>query len=184
MRMMRRFSVLRWGGTVASLGLLAACGFGRSGPAAAARPRPRPAPQTSAATKALAGMVDAVGPSRLDAPVNLKFIIRERPQVGQDDVIDYAVIPQAVGVERVGVVFNGVDDLTITNHGPELATVKPASGVPMFGSITIQPAKAGLYTLTAVVAVQSPDRSVVWPFSIPIIAAPGPSPAQAAAGPP
>ncbi|HVS76344.1 MAG TPA: hypothetical protein VHE11_05375, partial [Steroidobacteraceae bacterium] len=46
------------------------------------------------AAKVLAGMVDAVGPSATQAPVDLRFSIRNRPQVGQDDEIDYALIPR------------------------------------------------------------------------------------------
>jgi hypothetical protein len=68
------------------------------------------------------------------------------------------------------------------NHGPALAAVKPATGVPIFGSVTVRPDKAGLFTLTATVAVQSPTESVVWPFTIPVIAAEGP--AQTAANQP
>ena len=124
-------------------------------------------------------MVDAVGPSRGRAPVSLKFSLRERPEVGRDDQIDYAVIPEAPGLETIRVAFGSLDGLQVIGQGPATAALKPAVQVPIFGSVTIRPLKAGLYTLTAAVAVESPNRSLVWNFSIPVIA--GAGPAQTAA---
>ncbi len=158
--------------------LLCACGyFGGSHPARTAHaPAPaHPLPLEDPQAKALEGMVDAVGPSRNQPPVSLKFSIRDRPQVGQDDEIDYAVIPQVPGIETLRLAFASLNGLQVISHGPDLAAIKPAPGVPILGSITVRPAKPGLFTLTAAVAVQSPDRSVVWPFTIPVIVAEGPA---------
>lgn len=181
----RGISALRWGALLTAAGLLCACGY-FSGPQpakaahapAAAHAVPRLDPQT----KALEGMVAAVGPSRSTLPVNLMFSIHDRPQVGQDDEIDYALIPNLPGIEIVRVVFGPLSGLQVVSHGPDLAAIKPAAGVPIFGSVTVRPAKPGLFTLRAAVAVQSPDRSVVWPFTIPVIVAEGP--AQTAANRP
>ena len=117
-------------------------------------------------------------------PVELKLSIRDRPQVGKEDEVDYALVPQAAGLGSIRLVFGSVGEgLRVVNHGPSLAAVKPASGVPIFGSVTVQPVKAGLFTLTAAVAVESSTESVVvWPFTIPIIA--GEGPAQTAANRP
>ena len=117
-----------------------------------------------------------------EAPIDLRFSIRDRPQVGQEDEIDYAIIPQVAGLATIRVVFGSFGNLQVVNHGPALAGIKPASGVPIFGSVTVRPVKAGLFTLTAAVAVESPAQSVVWPFSIPVIA--GEGPAQTAANRP
>ncbi|MGH2928987.1 MAG: hypothetical protein ACRDL8_12350, partial [Solirubrobacteraceae bacterium] len=176
--------VLRWWVLPAVLGLLAACGSRGSPlhPPAHAPSKASPASLADPAAKALAGMVDAVGPSRSQAPVDLKFAIRERPQVGQDDEIDYAVVPVVPGLEAIRLVFGSVSGLKVANQAPPLVAVKPASGVPIFGSVTVRPLQSGLYTLTAVVAVQSPGQSVVWPFWIPVIA--GEGPAQTAANQP
>ena len=178
---------LRWGGLVATAGLVAACGyFGGSPPAAgahsAAKAKAHVAPRVDPAAKALAGMVEAVGPSGAQAPIDLRFSIRNRPEVGQDDEIDYAIIPQVPGLETIRLVFGSLGSLQVVSHGPELAGIKPASGVPIFGSVTVRPVKAGLFTLTAAVAVESSTQSVVWPFSIPVIA--GEGPAQTAANQP
>ena len=165
-------------------GLLAACGyFGGSqpAPAAHARPKTQVAPVDPAA-KALAGMVEAVGPSGAQAPVELRFSIRNRPQVGQEDEIDYALIPQMPGLKTVRLVFGALNGLQVVSHGPALAAIKPATGVPIFGSVTVRPVKVGLFTLTAAVAVETPSESVVWPFTIPVIT--GEGPAQTAANHP
>jgi hypothetical protein len=186
--MARTISVLRWGGLCGAVGLLAACGyFSGSNSASAllhrhARPQAHAEQPIDPAAQALAAMVEAVGPSGAQGPIELRFSIRNRPQVGEDDEVDYAVVPQVAGLDTVRIAFGSIDGLQVVNHGPALAAVKPASGVPIFGSITVRPLKAGLFTLTAAVAVESSNGSVVWPFSIPVIA--GEGPAQTAANEP
>lgn len=145
-------------------------------------PKAQVAKPEDPAAKALAGMVEAVGPSGGQPPVELRFSIRDRPQIGQEDEIDYALIPQVPGLETVRLVFGALTGLQVMSHGPTLAAIKPASGVPIFGSVTVRPIKSGLFTLTAAVAVESPGQSVVWPFTIPVIT--GEGPAQTAANHP
>ena len=179
---------MRWGALVAAAGLLAGCGyFSGSLPGAGARAAAKakahaPPPPVDPAAKALAGMVAAVAPSGAQAPIDLRFSIHDRPQVGQDDEIDYAIIPQAPGLQTIRLAFGSLDGLKVMDHGPALAAIRPAVGVPIFGSVTVRPTRAGLFTLTAAVAVESPSQSVVWPFSIPVIA--GEGPAQTAANQP
>lgn len=182
---MKSINLLRAGG-VAVLGLLAGCGYFSGSKSAAAAHAPPPealaVPAADPYAKMLAGMVDAVGPSRSQAPVNLKFSLRDRPQVGADDEIDYAVIPGVPGLQTIRVAFASFEGLQVIDRGPALAAIKPAPGVPILGSITVRPLKAGVFTLTAAVAVESQGESVVWPFSIPVIA--GDGPAQTAASQP
>jgi len=135
------------------------------------------------AAKAIAGMVEAVGPSGAQAPIELRFSIRNRPQVGEEDEIDYALIPQTPGLGTIRLVFGALNGLQVVSHGPALAAIKPATGVPIFGSVTVRPVKAGLFTLTAAVAVETPSQSVVWPFTIPVIAGDGPAQTAAARQP-
>jgi hypothetical protein len=167
-------------------GLLGACGyFGGSHPAASAHSPPKAqASQQSVdpAAKVLAGMVEAVGPSGAQAPLEFKFSIRDRPQVGQDDEIDYALVPQVAGIDTLRVVFGSIDGLDVVSQGPALAAIKPAPGVPIFGSVTVRPLKTGLFTLMAAVGVGSSSQSLVWTFRIPVIA--GDGPAQTAANRP
>ena len=182
--MPRTTSVFRWGAWLAAV-WLAGCGYwGGSQPRLPlhARPSGHAAPPVDPMAKALAGMVEAVGSSSAQAPVELRFSIRDRPQVGQEDEIDYALIPQAQGLDEIRLVFGALNGLEVVSHGPALAAIKPASGVPVFGSVTVRPVKAGLFVLTAAVGVQSPNQSVVWPFTIPVIA--GEGPAQTAANRP
>jgi len=175
------------GGLIAAASILAGCGyFGSTQPAQAFHLRPKAHVQqpVDPAARALAGMVEAVGPSGTPAPIELRFSIRARPEVGQDDEVDYAVIPQVAGLETIRLAFGALTGLQVVSHGPMLAAIKPASGVPIFGSVTVRPVKAGLFTLTAAVAVveSATGDSVVWPFSIPVIA--GQGPAQTAANQP
>jgi hypothetical protein len=135
------------------------------------------------AARAVAGMVEAVGPSGSQPPIELRFTLHDRPEVGRDDELDYALIPHVGGLDTIRVVFGALNGLQVVSHGPALAAIKPASGVPIFGSVTVRPVKAGLFTLTAAVAVESSSSdSVVWTFTIPVIA--GEGPAQTAANQP
>jgi hypothetical protein len=179
---------MRWGFLVAAISSLVGCGyFGSSRHPTAAHPPPQThAPQAvDPSAKALEAMVEAVGPAGAQPPLELRFSIRDRPQVGQRDEIDYALVPQVSGLESIRLVFGSSGGgLRVVSHGPALAAIKPASGVPIFGSVTVQPVKAGLFTLTAAVAVESGTSPsvVVWPFTIPVIA--GEGPAQTAANEP
>lgn len=182
----RAISAVRWGALWAVVGLLAACGYfgGGSLPIHGhhAPPKALAAKPVDPTAQALAGMVEAVGPSGAQPPIELRFAIRNRPQVGQDDEVDYALIPDVGGLDTIRVVFGALDGLQVMDHGPALAAIKPATGVPIFGSVTVRPSKTGLFTLTAAVAVETPNGTVVWPFSIPVIA--GEGPAQTAANQP
>jgi hypothetical protein len=181
-------SAVRWGALVAAAGLLGGCGYfsgshlGTDAHSAAKAKSHAPPPPLDPAAKALASMVEAVAPSGAQPPVDLRFTIRGRPEVDQEDEIDYAIIPQNAGVDTIRIVFGSLSGLEVLTHGPALAAIKPVPGVPIFGSVTVRPVKVGLFTLTAAVAVESSTQSVVWPFSIPVIA--GEGPAQTAANKP
>ncbi|MGH8302831.1 MAG: hypothetical protein ACRET5_15335, partial [Steroidobacteraceae bacterium] len=147
--MRRKIAALRWGSLWGALSLMAACGYvGGSSPAHPFHrpPHPHASQPADPTAAALAGMVEAVGPSSSQAPVELRFSIRDRPQVGQDDEVDYALIPQAAGLETVRIAFGAINGLQVVSHGPALAAIKPATGVPIFGSVTVRPVKAGLFT--------------------------------------
>jgi hypothetical protein len=177
---------MRWGALWAACALLVGCGYFGSGAnhhfgLPHQKPKAQSVQPVDPVAQALAGMVEAVGPSGAQPPVELRFSIRQRPQVGQDDEIDYALVPtEALDTIRVG--FGSLEGLRVTDRGPALAAIKPITGVPIFGSITVRPLKAGLFTLTAAVAVETATGSVVWPFAIPVIA--GEGPAQTAANQP
>ncbi|MGH8298728.1 MAG: hypothetical protein ACRES6_05520 [Steroidobacteraceae bacterium] len=184
--MPRTTSALRWGGIVPAVCLMGACGyFGGSGPASSAHslPKAQAAQPLDPTARALAGMVEAVGSSGAQPPVELKFSIRDRPQIGQDDEVDYALVPEVTGIDTLRLGFLSDDGgLQVVGQGPALAAIKPVPGVPIFGSVTIRPLKTGLFTLIATVGVGSASQSMVWPFRIPVIAADGP--AQTAANQP
>jgi hypothetical protein len=179
-------AVLR-GGLLASVCLwVAGCGYFGGSPAAHVShspPRAHAPVATDPAAQALAGMVEAVGPSGSQPPIELRFTIHDRPEIGRDDEVDYAVIPQVGGLDTIRVAFGALIGLQVVSHGPALVAIKPASGVPIFGSVTVRPVQAGLFTLKAAVAVESSGSdSVVWTFTIPVIA--GEGPAQTAANHP
>jgi len=184
--MPRTTAAVRWGCLWAVLALMAACGYFGGSHSAASHPSPTAAAHalkpTDPAARATIGMVEAVPMSGTAPPIELRFSIRNRPQVGQDDEIDYALIPQVAGLDTVRIAFAALTGLQVVNQGPTLAAIKPASGVPILGSVSVRPTQPGLFTLNAAVAVDSESRSVVWTFTIPVIT--GDGPAQTAANAP
>jgi hypothetical protein len=175
--MSRTIAAVAWGVTLAAMCLLGACGYFKGSPSArSAAGAPEAALQPlDPAAKALAGMVDAVGPADGEIPVEFKFSIRNRPEVGADDEVDYAIIPQIPGIERLHVVFGALDGIEVTRPAPSLAAIRPDNGTPIFGSVTIRPVKTGLFTLTAAIGVRTANRSLALPFRMPIIAGEGPT---------
>jgi hypothetical protein len=150
--------------------VLAGCGYFRGhpqGPSAASAPA-RPG-MSRAAETAVAGMIDAVGPPTGGEPVRLKFEIRSRPEVGQPDEIDYALIPVNPGIDSLRALFGARDGLDVLGAEAHRQLPKPATGEPIFGSITVKPLSAGIFTVTAAVGVSMDGQTVVWPFSIPVI---------------
>lgn len=175
--MSRTIAAVAWGGTLAAMCLLGACGYFKGSPWAKSAPGMPAAPvqPLDPKAKALAAMVDAVGPSGGEIPVELKFSIRSRPEVGAEDEVDYAILPQISGIERLHVIFGALEGIEVTRQGPSLAAIRPDSGAPIFGSVTIRPVQTGLFTLTAAIGVQTATQSLTLPFRIPIIAGEGPT---------
>ena len=150
---------------------LAGCGYfnGHAKAPSAGAAAPASPAVSQAAQKALAGMIDAVGPGTGRAPVTLKFEIRSRPEVGQQEVIDYALIPLDAGIDSLRVLFGARTGLDVLGAGANRQLPAPAPREPIFGSITIRPLGTGIFTVTAAVGVSMGGQTVVWPFSIPVI---------------
>ena len=174
MRTRTAHSVLHCGLGLALALALAGCGYLGGHPATTGHSG---APFASGpADKALAGMIDAVGPAGARAPVTLKFEILSRPQVGNLDRIKFALIPEVSGINDLRIVFGARDGIEVVSGGATREFPMPAAAQPILGSITVRPLESGIFTVSAVVGVQSPSQSVAWPFSIPLIAEEGPEP--------
>jgi hypothetical protein len=175
----------------AALVALAACGS--SGPsgssavpgsaAAQAHPAgPHPAAGKAAHAAALgaagkahkvdADMVAAVGNGRASVPVQVRFALRQRPEVGKPVELDVELTPSAP-VDRIITSFHADDGLTLRDGAAAQQTDRPELGVPLSRALTIVARRDGIFYVDAnVVADAGPDSSSRT-FTIPIIAGAG-----------
>jgi hypothetical protein len=125
-----------------------------------------------------ADMVTAVSPSKTPGPVQLKFILGDRPQVGRPLEVEFAVLPLKP-VDRVAARFSAGAGLEL-RHGEQMAAIEnPEPGAAITHKITIVPQQDGIFFVSATVHADSPTESISRTFSIPIIAGTGaPPPAE------
>ncbi len=130
----------------------------------------------------LSDMVTAVGAAKPGPPVELKFSLPTRPEVGQVMDIQVAVIPRAPVPDSVSVSFQVVDGLDIVD-GSQLERVeKLVDGSPIRHVVKVLPKRDGIFALTAVVSFTASNQDLSRTFSIPVIAGEG-LPDQVAKGP-
>ncbi len=128
-------------------------------------------------------MVSAVAankPSTL--PVQVKFELRDRPDIGQPLEVDLAIVPMSASVERVSGKVEGEDGLELLEGGQIAATDRPAEGVPIRHLVKVLPKREGIFTVRAVVSVDAAGQSSTESYSMPVIAEAGASSAATAPG--
>jgi hypothetical protein len=129
----------------------------------------------------LGDMVAAVSASK-GPPVELKFALPVRPEVGQATEIDVALIPSQPLPDSVSISFQVADGLDIL-EGSQLERVdKLAAGSPIRHVVKVLPKRDGIFSLTAVVSFTASNQEFNRTFSIPVIAGVG-LPDQVAKGP-
>ena len=138
--------------------------------------------QTQPGEEPLGEMVAAVTGSKAGPPVELKFSLPTRPEVGQVMDVDVAVVPRAPIPDSVSVSFQVVEGMDIVD-GSQLARVdKLVDGTPIRHVVRVLPKRDGIFALTAVVAFVSANQDFTRTFAIPVIAGEG-LPDQVAKGP-
>jgi hypothetical protein len=155
---------------------LAGCGSGDKTPAAAA------AGLKSHKSKALASkpgeekigdMVSAVSAAKPGPPVELKFSLSGRPEVGQVMEVNIALIPRAPLPENFEASFSAAEGLEIVD-GAELETVdKLVDGQAVRHVVKVLPKRDGIFALGAIVTFSQDNHDVQRTFSIPVIAGEG-----------
>jgi hypothetical protein len=118
-------------------------------------------------------MVAAVSSAKAGPPVEMKFALLTRPEVGQVMDLDVAVVPRAPVPESLSVSFQVADGLDIVG-GSQLERVdKLEDGTPIRHVVKILPKRDGVFALTAVVSFVEANQDWSRTFSIPVIAGEG-----------
>jgi hypothetical protein len=124
-------------------------------------------------SRATADMVEGVTLSKSGPPVELKYELRQAPQPGQPLDVDIAVVPGATPVDRIYAKFQVGQGLDLVEGGEIAAVDKPVSGTPIRHVVRVLPKTDGIYTVSAMIAVDTPTDSITRTFSIPVIVGDG-----------
>jgi hypothetical protein len=159
--------------SIAAAALLVGCGSQSSDaakPAAKAviRKAVNPADELS---RNMVSAVAATKPSTL--PIQVKFELRDRPQIGESASLDLAIIPMSASVDRVSGKVEGEEGLEIIEGAQIAATDRPTEGTPIRQSVKVLPRQGGIFTVHAVVSVDAGGQTSSETYSIPLIAGNG-----------
>jgi hypothetical protein len=161
--------------SVAAAALLAGCGWRSSGDAAkpsAAKPVTRKA--VNAADELSRNMVSAVAANKPSAlPIQVKFELRDRPNVGQPVELDLAIVPMSASVDRVSGKVEGEEGLEVVEGGQIAASDRPPEGTPIRQSLKVVPRQEGILTVHVVVTVDAAGQTSSEAYAIPLIAGSG-----------
>jgi hypothetical protein len=153
---------------------LAACGWPGehgAGHAVAAATASSASPQH--APRADSDMVSAVSAGKGGGlPVDVKFALRQRPEVGQSAELDLIVIPSAP-LDRLMTSFRAEEGLTLSDGAQPSVQDRPEPGVPIPHALTIVPKQDGIFYVDATVLADSGTESIARTFTIPVIAGGG-----------
>jgi len=154
---------------------VAACSSGDA-PATATKSAGASAAKKTAAKprdEGLSEMVAAVSSAKAGPPVEMKFELRSRPEVGQVTIIDIALVPRAPIPDSVSASFQVGDGVEIV-EGSQLARLdKLTDGAPIRHVVKILPKRDGIFALRAVVSFAVANQDWSRTFSIPVIAGEG-----------
>ena len=166
---MRIFTHL--GPAIAATVILFGCGSGETPGVAGGAAKPAAAPRKVRSGDVVApNMVSAVGGAHTGpAAAQLKFELRQRPDVAQPLDIDIVILPASADLDRLyGKVETG-DGLELAEGAQIAPTERPVKGIPIRHSIKVLPTRDGIFTVNAVVSVDSAGQSWSQTFSIPVI---------------
>lgn len=123
------------------------------------------------AAKLAANMVAAVSAGE-KAPVEVKFELAQRPEVGKPTDISLVFIP--VGpLDRLSARFAGVEGIEVVKGGETEQFARPVVGAPITHVITVVARRDGIFSVQAVVLMDSETESLSRSYSIPLIAGSG-----------
>ncbi len=121
----------------------------------------------------LAEMVAAVSAAKSGPPVELKFRLTQRPEIGHPLDLAVILVPDSAAVESVSASFQGSEGLDVVDGAQTTRVDKPTVGAPLRHTIRILPKRDGIFAVTAVVSVGSASETATRTFAIPVIAGEG-----------
>jgi hypothetical protein len=156
--------------------ILCGCGSGHDGTqttSSAKHLAKKPVNAALALQQSLVSGVTQVKPGNKPLPIEVKFGLREKPDVAQPLDVDIRITPTSANVDRVFGKVEGEDGLELIGPGELTEADKPLENTPIDRSIKVLPKKDGIYTLTATVSVDTAGQVSTQAYSFPVIAGAG-----------
>jgi hypothetical protein len=174
MRMFRRGGFSNVGPALAATVILVGCGSSKT-PDIVEPAKPAATPRNAQPGNLVSpNMVGAASGARTGpATVQLRFELRERPNVAQPLDIDVVILPASATLDRLSGRVEAGDGLQLTEGAQIAPTDRPADGMPIHHSIRVLPTREGIFTVTAVVSLDAAGQSWSQTFSIPVIVGAG-----------
>jgi hypothetical protein len=121
----------------------------------------------------LSEMVAAVNASRLPAPMQMRFTLAQRPELGQPTDLYVALVPGLPSPDSVSISFQGSDGVDIVEGATMDKVDKPVEGTPLRHALKILPKRDGIFAVTAVVSTDLASQTTTRTFAIPVITGAG-----------
>ncbi|MGH8150050.1 MAG: hypothetical protein ACRETB_08760 [Steroidobacteraceae bacterium] len=137
------------------------------------RPAPRVALRQPVAPSQNPNMVRAAGNATdAEVPIEVRFVLRDRPEIGKPTELDLELIPSAP-LDRIITSFYATPGLSLASGAQAAEIDRPEPGVPIEHTLQIVAQRDGIFSVTATVLADSSAGSVGRTFTIPIIAGAG-----------
>jgi hypothetical protein len=161
---------------LAAAAMLWGCGSGQPAGGMAGAPKAAPSGKkpVNPAQALLRSMVGAVPANRsANVPVQVKFQLRERPDVAQPVDVDLVIVPTSPHVDRISGQVQVDDGLELVDGAQIPTTDRPAEGVPITHGIKVLPKRDGIFTFSAVLSVDYGGQTATQTYAMPMIAGSG-----------
>jgi hypothetical protein len=153
---------------------LSACHGDSATPAApASAPSPHgkaaaPVRKGPSAADQTAGMVEAVSQGKSTVPVDLKFDVPQKPQIGKALQVDIAVMPQ-IPASPAAVQIVGAEGIEVAPDANRIEIPSVEEGEVYRHSVKVTPTADGVLFLGLTVSLKHDDITESRAFSIPLI---------------
>jgi hypothetical protein len=115
-----------------------------------------------------AGMVEAASQGKSTVPVQLKFDLPQKPQIGKPMQVDIAVMPQ-IPASPADIHITGADGLEVAADASQIEIANVEEGEVYRQSVKVTPTTDGVLFLGLTVSLKHDEITESRAFSIPLI---------------
>jgi len=155
---------------LAAAALLGGCGSHSSGPAGGTPAKAMTGKPVKPIDELSRNMVSAVASSKPSTlPLQVKFELGDRPDVGQAVELDLAIVPMSASVDRVSGKVEAEEGIELVEGTEIAAAERPVEGVPIHHHLKVVPKREGIYTVRALLTVDASGIPSSDAYSMPVI---------------